>query len=141
MGINFGGAFIQTSQTPTYPLFPSEELVQLALQGGLNRLNTFAPLVIPHIMAAQAQLKSGDDTILRVLQNMRSIVYGGMTMLPIFENWGFENKLPLMVIHSVMIISNIAEFLRRTRWGLPRQVRNIQFGPTNILRPGRPIVA
>ncbi|KAJ7124440.1 hypothetical protein C8R44DRAFT_620253 [Mycena epipterygia] len=96
VGINLGGAFIQTSQTPTYPLFPSEELVQLALQGGLNRLNTFAPLVIPHIMAAQAQLKSGDDTVLRVLQNMRSIVYGGMPMLPVFENWGFENKLPLM---------------------------------------------
>ncbi|KAJ7165687.1 hypothetical protein C8R43DRAFT_1061684 [Mycena crocata] len=96
VGINFGGAFIQTSQKPSFPLFPSEELVQLVLKGGLNRLNTFAPLVIPHIMAAQAQLKSGDDTVLRVLQNMRSIVYGGMPMLPVFEDWGFEHKLPLM---------------------------------------------
>ncbi|KAJ6579667.1 hypothetical protein DFH09DRAFT_1360876 [Mycena vulgaris] len=96
MGINLGGAFIQTSQTPTYPLFPSDELVQLVLHGGLNRLNTFAPMVIPHIVAAQSQLKSGDHTILRVLQNLRSIVYGGMPMLPVFEDWAFENKLPLM---------------------------------------------
>ncbi|KAJ6449682.1 hypothetical protein C8R45DRAFT_1224351 [Mycena sanguinolenta] len=64
--------------------------------GGLNRMNTFAPLLIPHFMAAQAQLKSGDDSILKVLRNMRSIVYGGMPMLPMFEDWAFENKIPLM---------------------------------------------
>jgi hypothetical protein len=97
VGIALGGAFIQTSASPGNPLFSADELVLLALKGGLNRLNTFAPLLIPHILAAQAQLKSGDGSILRILQNMRSIVYGGMPMLPTFEDWGFENKLPLMV--------------------------------------------
>lgn len=97
MGINFGGAFVQTTQSPRMPIFLADELVQLALRGGLNRLNTFAPMLIPHLMAAQKQLKAtGESTVLTVLQNMRSIVYGGMPMLPVFENWAFENKLPLM---------------------------------------------
>ncbi|KAF7345703.1 Acetyl-CoA synthetase-like protein [Mycena venus] len=96
VGIHLGGAFIETSATPGNPLFPADELVQLAVKGGLNRLNTFAPLMIPHIMGAQAQFEAGEDTVLRVLQKMRSIVYGGMPMLPVFEDWGFENKLPLM---------------------------------------------
>ncbi|KAJ7490968.1 hypothetical protein FB451DRAFT_1514181 [Mycena latifolia] len=92
VGINLGGAFIQ----PSSPRFSSDELVQLALHGGLNRLLTLAPFFVPLIMAAQTQLKSGDDTILRVLQNMRSIVYGAMPMPPIYENWAFENNLPIM---------------------------------------------
>ncbi|KAJ7775662.1 hypothetical protein DFH07DRAFT_952053 [Mycena maculata] len=96
VGINLGGAFIQTSQTPKDPIFPSDELVQLALGGGLNRMTVFAPMLIPPILTAQAQLKSGDETILCILQNMRSIVYGGMPLLPVFETWAFENKFPLM---------------------------------------------
>ncbi|KAF7371299.1 Acetyl-CoA synthetase-like protein [Mycena sanguinolenta] len=96
VGIHLGGAFIQTSATPRNPSFPVDELVELAREGGLNRMNTFAPLMIPYFMATQAQLKTGDDSILKVLRNMRSIVYGGMPLLPVFEDWAFENQIPLM---------------------------------------------
>ena len=59
---------------------------------GLNRMTAFGTWLAPQIQAAKK-----NPELLRLLQEMRTVSYGGVPISVADDDWCFQNGIPLMV--------------------------------------------
>ena len=59
---------------------------------GLNHIATFGTWLLPHVQAAK-----NDPMVLKLLQEMRTISYGGTTIPVADDEWCFQHGIPLIV--------------------------------------------
>lgn len=77
---------------PTKITFSVDELLDMVLRCGLNRLHQFAAFLAENIRAARK-----DSKVLNVLQGLDDIVYSGLPLPQDDEAWGYAQGLPLKV--------------------------------------------
>ncbi|PPQ95816.1 hypothetical protein CVT26_015925 [Gymnopilus dilepis] len=75
---------------PTAIGFSSEELIDMIVRCGLNRLNQFAAFLMKHFKNARQ-----DPKLLSMLKNLDDIVYSGMPLPYEDEQWALKSGLPL----------------------------------------------
>jgi len=80
---------------PSSPRFSTVEFVSMVKTCGVNHLNLFSTLLLIYMNAARK-----DPLILKMLQGMRTVGYGGLSLPPEAENWGYENHIPLVNIYA-----------------------------------------
>jgi hypothetical protein len=77
---------------PTVLNFSSEELVDMILRCGLNRLNQFPAFLMNHFRSARENPK-----LLSMLKNLDDVLYSGMPLPMEDERWALKNGLRLRV--------------------------------------------
>ncbi|KIL56732.1 hypothetical protein M378DRAFT_88879 [Amanita muscaria Koide BX008] len=80
---------------PSKMRFSTEELLTLVNVCGLNRMTTFGTWLAPHIQAAKK-----DPAALKLLQEMRTVSYGGVPISIADDDWCFQNGIPLMDMYA-----------------------------------------
>ncbi|KAI9065230.1 acetyl-CoA synthetase-like protein [Trametes sanguinea] len=75
---------------PRAVTFPTDELVSMIRDGGLNRLNQFPAFFAVHARAARLNPK-----LLALLRSLDEILYSGQAMPREDEEWAYANDLPL----------------------------------------------
>ncbi|CDO70986.1 hypothetical protein BN946_scf184830.g18 [Trametes cinnabarina] len=75
---------------PRAVTFPTDELVSMITQGGLNRLNQFPAFFAVHARAARMNPK-----VLALLRSLDEILYSGQAMPREDEEWAYANNLQL----------------------------------------------
>lgn len=86
--LDTGSSFIKPSRGP----LPDAELLNIYNLCGLNRITTYGTWISPHISAAKK-----DPTILKMLQEMRTISYTGVAISKADDDWCFQNGIPIVV--------------------------------------------
>ncbi|CUA70745.1 hypothetical protein RSOLAG22IIIB_09073 [Rhizoctonia solani] len=112
---------LSTGSSIVYPSkanFSTEEFFNLVNFGGLNRLTTYGTYLAPHLQVAR-----GDPALLKLLQGMRTISYGGVPISNADDDWCFHNGVPIMDMYAT------------TECGLLM----ISFGPSKPARYIRPV--
>ena len=75
---------------PKAVTFPTDELVHMIMQGGLNRLNQFPACFAVHARAARQNPK-----LLALLRGLDEILYSGQQMPREDEEWAYANDLQI----------------------------------------------
>jgi hypothetical protein len=88
---------------PSKPRVSTEELLNMVNTCGLNHMGLYGTYLSPHIQAAKR-----DPAILKLLQGMRSISYGGVPVSIAEDDWCFQNGIPLIVsvLFFVLVLSS-----------------------------------
>ncbi|KAF4611892.1 hypothetical protein D9613_003756 [Agrocybe pediades] len=84
--LQHGSCVIQPTSVP----FSSEELIDMVVRCGLNRLNQFAAFLMKHFRNARE-----DPKLLSIMQNLDDILYSGMALPHDDEQWALKNGLRL----------------------------------------------
>ncbi|KAF9460787.1 hypothetical protein BDZ94DRAFT_1265122 [Collybia nuda] len=84
--LQHGGCVIQ----PTAISFSSEELIDMVLRCGLNRLNQFAPFLAVHLRKSRSDVK-----LLSVLSELDEVLYSGLPLPHDEELWAYKNGILL----------------------------------------------
>lgn len=84
-----GSCIVKPSHTRRYSI---EELFNMVNLCGLNRMTTYGTWLAPQIQAAKK-----NPELLRLLQEMRTVSYGGVPISVADDDWCFQNGIPLMV--------------------------------------------
>ncbi|CAE6425911.1 unnamed protein product [Rhizoctonia solani] len=77
------------------PHFSTEEFVNLVNAGGMNRVTTYGTYLAPHLQAAKK-----NPTMLKLLQGMRTISYGGVPISNADDDWCFQNGVPIIDMYA-----------------------------------------
>ncbi|KAF8174676.1 hypothetical protein K438DRAFT_1848794 [Mycena galopus ATCC 62051] len=80
---------------PSKPRVSTEELLNMVNTCGLNHMGLYGTYLSPHIQAAKR-----DPAILKLLQGMRSISYGGVPVSIAEDDWCFQNGIPLIDMYA-----------------------------------------
>ncbi|KAM6499520.1 hypothetical protein JOM56_005028 [Amanita muscaria] len=80
---------------PSKRRFSTEELSNMVNVCGLNRMTTFGTWLAPHIQAAKK-----DPVVLKLLQVMRTVSYGGVPISIANDDWCFQNGIPLTDMYA-----------------------------------------
>ncbi|CAE6513284.1 unnamed protein product [Rhizoctonia solani] len=86
-----GSSIIYSSKTH----FSTEEFVNLVKVGGLNRVTTYGTYLAPHLQVAKR-----NPAMLKMLQGMRTISYGGVPISNADDDWCFQNGVPMMDMYA-----------------------------------------
>ena len=76
---------------------------------GLNRMTTFGTRLAPQIQAAKK-----NPELLRLLQEMRTVSYGGVPISVADDDWCFQNGISLMVGLFLVLFCSICSTIERT---------------------------
>ncbi|KIL59801.1 hypothetical protein M378DRAFT_14552 [Amanita muscaria Koide BX008] len=80
---------------PSKMRFSTEELLNMVNVCGLNHMTTYGTWLAPHIQAAKK-----DPVALKLLQEMRTVSYGGVPISIADDDWCFQNDIPLMDMYA-----------------------------------------
>ncbi|KAJ7675905.1 hypothetical protein DFH06DRAFT_671202 [Mycena polygramma] len=80
---------------PSKPRVSTEELLNMINTEGLNHMGLYGTYLSPHIQAAKR-----DPVVLKALQGMRSISYGGVPVSFSEDDWCFENEITLIDMYA-----------------------------------------
>ncbi|CAE7059176.1 unnamed protein product [Rhizoctonia solani] len=75
--------------------FSTEEFVNLVNVGGLNRVTTYGTYLTPHLQVAK-----NDPEMLKLLQGMRTISFGGVPISNADDDWCFQNGVPIIDMYA-----------------------------------------
>ncbi|KAF9529511.1 acetyl-CoA synthetase-like protein [Crepidotus variabilis] len=100
---------------PSKPRFSVEELSNLVKVCGLNRFTTYGTFLAPYIQKAKK-----DPSILKLLQEMRTVSYYGVPISSDDDDWCFEKGIPATNMYGAteigLVMSTVpgkpARFLR-----------------------------
>ena len=87
---------------PSHARCSTEELFNMVKLCGLNRMTTYGTWLAPQIQAAKK-----NPELLRLLQEMRTVSYGGVPISVADDDWCFQNGIPLMVGVFCSIVANL----------------------------------
>lgn len=85
---------------PTVIAYSSEELIDMIVRCGLNRMNAFAAFLIRHFKNARQDAK-----LLSVLKNLDDVLYSGMAVPQEDEQWALKSGIRLRVSSSLFLPS------------------------------------
>lgn len=71
---------------------PTEELVKMIKECGVNRIVLYASFLSDHIRQARH-----DPNVLDLLRGCKQILHTGVSLNPIDEQWAYQNGLPITV--------------------------------------------
>lgn len=77
---------------PTTIAFSSEELVDMVIRCGLNRLNQFAAFLMKHFRNAREDAK-----LLSIIKHLDDVLYSGMPLPYEDEQWALKSGIRLRV--------------------------------------------